>query len=166
MMLGSQTPFPFLDSLSTLAGLAAVTERVELGTGILVLPLRNPVVLAKVTSSIDRMSGGRLALGVASGWYPREFEAVGVSFEHRGAVFERNLEVLKRFWAEDQVTGEADGMVFKRAVMLPTPAQRPRPRLLIGGYVDRVLRRAAATSDGWLTYFYTADGFARSWAKV
>jgi probable F420-dependent oxidoreductase len=166
MLLGSRRPFPFLDSLSALAGLAAVTDNVELGTGILVLPLRNPVVLAKVTSSIDRMSGGRLVLGVASGWYEREFEAVGVSFEDRGAVFERNLEVLTRFWTEDQVTGQADGMVFKRAVMLPKPARKPRPRLLIGGYVDRVLRRAATKGDGWLTYFYTADSFARSWAKV
>jgi alkanesulfonate monooxygenase len=166
MLLGSQTPFPFLDSLSTLAGLAAVTHRVELGTGILVLPLRNPVVLAKITSSIDRMSGGRLVLGVAAGWYEREFDAVGVPFAARGAVFERNLEVLGRFWTEDQVTGEAGDMVFKRAVMLPKPARRPRPRLLIGGYVDRVLRRAATKGDGWLTYFYTAESFARSWAKV
>ena len=89
-------------------------------TGVLVLPLRNPVVLAKVTSSIDRMSGGRLVLGVAAGWYEREFDAVGVPFAGRGVVFERNLEILQRFWVEDQVTGEADGMAFKRAVMLPS----------------------------------------------
>ena len=87
-------------------------------------------------------------------------------FAGRGVVFERNLEILQRFWVEDQVTGEADGMAFKRAVMLPKPARRPRPRLLIGGYVDRVLRRAATKGDGWLTYFYTAESFARSWAKV
>lgn len=166
MLLGSKNPFPFLESLSTLAAIAAVTERVELGTGILVLPLRNPVVLAKVTSSIDLLSGGRLVLGVASGWYEREFEAVGVPFADRGRVFERNLEVLQRFWAEDAVTGEADGMVFKNAVMLPKSARRPRPRLLIGGYVDRVLRRAATKGDGWLTYFYPAEAFARSWAKM
>src|SRR2546423_12002851 len=98
MLLGSKTPFPFLESLTTLAGLAAVTERVELGTGVLVLPLRNPVVLAKVTSSLDAMSGGRLTLGVASGWYEREFEAVGVPFHERGRIMERNLEVLQRFW--------------------------------------------------------------------
>ena len=166
MLLGSQTPFPFLDSLSTLAGLAATTERVELGTGVLVLPLRNPVVLAKVTSTIDRMSGGRLVLGAAAGWYEREFDAVGVPFASRGAVFERNLDVLNRFWTEESVTGSVDGMTFRRANMLPKPVQRPRPRLLIGGYVDRVLRRAASRGDGWLTYFYTAEGFARSWAKI
>jgi probable F420-dependent oxidoreductase len=166
VLLGSAKPFPFLESLTTLAGVAAVTQRIELGTGILVLPLRNPVVLAKVTASLDAMSGGRLTLGVASGWYQREFEAVGVPFGERGRIFERNLDVLERFWTEDAVTGQADDMVFKRAVMLPKGARRPRPGLLIGGYVDRVLRRAATRGDGWLTYFYTADGFARSWTKV
>jgi len=166
VLLGSAKPFPFLESLATLAGIAAVTERVELGTGILVLPLRNPVVLAKVTASLDAMSGGRLTLGVASGWYQREFEAVGVPFHERGRIMERNLDVLQRFWVEDAVTGQADGMVFRNAVMLPKPARRPRPGLLIGGYVDKVLRRAATKGDGWLTYFYTAGGFARSWSKV
>lgn len=166
MLLGSKHPFPFLESLTTLSAIASVTERVELGTGVLVLPLRNPVVLAKVTSTLDQMCGGRLVLGVASGWYQREFEAVGVPYEQRGRLFERNLEILLRFWTEDAVTGEADEMVFKGAVMLPKPARQPRPGLLIGGYVDRVLRRVATKGDGWLTYFYTADGFRRSWDKV
>lgn len=166
ILLGSRMPFPFLESLSTLAALATVTERVELGTGVLVLPVRNPVVLAKVTSSLDRISGGRLFLGVASGWYEREFQAVGVPFAGRGAVFERNLEVLLRFWTEEAVSGEAGDMVFRSAVMLPKPARRPHPKVLVGGYVDRVLRRAGTLGDGWLTYFYTADSFRRSWEKV
>jgi probable F420-dependent oxidoreductase len=166
VMLGSKQPFPFLESLSTLAAIAAITERVELGTGVLVLPLRNPVLLAKVTSSIDLMSGGRLVLGVASGWYEREFDAVGVPFRDRGRTFERNLQVLQRFWTEDAVTGDADGMTFRNAVMVPKPSRQPRPGLLIGGYVDRVLHRAATMGDGWITYFYTADGFRRSWEKV
>jgi probable F420-dependent oxidoreductase len=166
MLLGSKNPFPFMESLSTLSALSALTRRVELGTGILVLPIRNPVVLAKVTSTIDRISGGRLVLGVAGGWYEREFEAAGVPFSERGRLFERNLEVLIRFWTEESVSGQADGMTFKNAVMLPKPVSRPRPRVLVGGYVDRVLRRAATLGDGWLAYFYTADSFARSWAKV
>lgn len=166
ILLGSKQPFPFLESLSTLAALSAITERVELGTGILVLPVRNPVVLAKVTSSIDRISGGRLILGLAGGWYEREFQAVGVPFSGRARLFERNLEVLLRFWTEEAVSGQADGMVFKNAVMLPKPASRPRPRVLVGGYVDPVLRRAGTLGDGWLAYFYKADSFRRSWAKV
>jgi alkanesulfonate monooxygenase len=166
MLLGSRNPFPFLESLSTLAALSQVTDRVQLGTGVLVLPLRNPVVLAKVTSTIDRISGGRLVLGVAAGWYEREFEAIGVPFSQRGKLFERNLDVLFRFWTEEVVTGEADGMAFKSAVMLPKPAHRPRPPVLVGGYVDRVLKRAGTLGDGWLAYFYQPDSFRRSWAKV
>ena len=73
ILLGSKQPFPFLESLSILAAVAAVTKRVALATGVLVLPVRNPVVLAKVTASVDQISGGRLILGVASGWYEREF---------------------------------------------------------------------------------------------
>jgi probable F420-dependent oxidoreductase len=166
ILLGSKRAFPFLESLSVLAALSVTTERATLGTGVLVLPLRNPVVLAKVTSTIDRISGGRLALGVAAGWYEREFEACGIPFAGRGKIFERNVEVLDRFWSEDRVTGEADGMTFAGAVMLPKPVQTPRPRLLFGGYVDRVLRRVAAKADGWITYFYTAVSFRRAWAKI
>lgn len=166
ILLGSKQPFPFLESLSTLAALAAITERVELGTGVLVLPIRNPVVLAKVTSTLDRISGGRLILGLAVGWYGREFEAIGIPFSGRGQLFERNLQVLFHFWTEDAVSGEANGMVFKNAVMLPKPASRPRPRVLVGGYVDRVLHRAGTLGDGWLAYFYTAESFRRSWGKV
>jgi probable F420-dependent oxidoreductase len=166
ILLGSKNPFAFLESLSVLAGLAVVTEAVSLGTGVLVLPLRNPVVLAKVTATIDRMSGGRLVLGVAAGWYRREFEACGVPFERRGSIFLRNVEILRRFWTEDRVQGSEDGMEFKNAVMLPRPVQQPRPPLLFGGYVDRVLRRIAAAADGWITYFYTPDAFARAWTKI
>lgn len=166
ILLGSKQPFPFLESLSTLAAVAVVTKHAALATGVLVLPVRNPVVLAKVTSSLDQISSGRLILGVASGWYEREFEAVGVAFKDRGRIFLRNLEVLERFWTEERVSGEADGMTFKNVVMLPKPHGGRRPTLLIGGYVDRVLRRVATRSDGWLTYFYTADGFARSWEKI
>jgi alkanesulfonate monooxygenase len=166
MLLGSKNPFPFLESLSTLAALSAVTERVELGTGVLVLPIRNPVVLAKVTATIDRISGGRLVLGLAGGWYEREFEAAGVPFAERGRLFERNLQILVRFWTEESVSGQTDGMVFRNAVMLPKPVGRPRPRVLVGGYVDPVLRRAGTLGDGWLAYFYSADSFRRSWGKV
>lgn len=166
IMLGTKRPFPFLESLSTLAALSVATERVSLGTGVLVLPLRNPVVLAKVTSTLDQLSGGRLMLGMAAGWYQREFEAIGVPFHQRGSIFERYVEIVDRFWKEESVDGSDGDMVFKRAVILPKPVQRPRPPLLFGGYVDTVLRRVARISDGWLTYFYEPEPFAASWSKI
>jgi alkanesulfonate monooxygenase len=142
VILGVDPAFPILDAVGTLTAIAARTRRIRLGTGILVMPLRNPTVAAKALGTLDIISGGRLILGVAAGWYAREFDAVGVPFKQRGRLFERN------------------------AVMRPRPAQRPRPPILIGGYVDAVLRRVATMGDGWLTYFYTADSYRRSWEKI
>jgi probable F420-dependent oxidoreductase len=163
IFLGVDPPFPVIDSLTLLGALAVQTTRVKLGTGVLVLPLRNPVVLAKELSSLDLIAGGRLLLGMASGWYKREFDAVGVPFNERGRIMDRNLEILRRLWTEEQVDGEYPPYRLRGSNMSPKP---PRlPVMLIGGYVERVLKRAAL-NGGWLTYFYTPEGFAKSWAKV
>jgi probable F420-dependent oxidoreductase len=164
LFLGARRAFPFLESLTTLAMVAACTSRIKLGTGVLVLPVREPAVLAKMTGTLQVASGGRLVLGMAAGWYEREFEATAVPFRGRGAVFERNLDLLCRLWQTDDLSGEWDGRVLRHVRMLPQP--RPRPQVLVGGYVDRVLRRAATLGDGWITYFYPAGSFARSWAKI
>ena len=166
ILLGVEPHFPIIDSLTLLTAVAARTRTIKLGTGILVLPLRNPVVLAKQLSSIDQVSQGRLVLGVASGWYKREFDAVGIAFERRGRIMDQNLDILMRLWLEDMVNGEYPPHNLRNAVMFPKPVQRPRPQILIGGYVERVLKRAATRGDGWLTYFYTPEGFTKSWTKV
>src|SRR5215510_1755707 len=101
VILGVEPSFPILDSIGILTAIAARTRRIKLGTGILVLPLRNPTVAAKALATLDVISKGRLILGAAAGWYAREFDAVGVDFKRRGRVFERNLEVLTRLWTED-----------------------------------------------------------------
>jgi alkanesulfonate monooxygenase len=166
VLLGVEPAFPILDSITTLGAIAARTTRIKLGTGVLVLPLRNPVTAAKALGSLDVISGGRLLLGVAAGWYAREFDAVGVPFKARGRHFERNLEILTRLWTEERVTLKVDEFNLREAVMVPRTAQRPRPPILIGGYVDAVLKRAGTKGDGWLTYFYTPESFERSWRKV
>lgn len=166
MFLGTRRPFPFLESLSTLTVLARHTSSARLGTGVLVLPLRNAAVLAKTAGTLDIISNGRLTLGMAAGWYEREFDACGVEFKRRGRIFEETLALLKEFWRAEPVSGEAYGTPFRNVVMLPATTQTPRPKLLVGGYVDRVLKRVATKSDGWLTYFYAPEDFARSWAKI
>src|SRR5271169_742929 len=163
ILLGVSPNFPVVDSLTVLTGIAARTSRIKLGTGVLVLPLRNPVVLAKELCSLDLIAGDRLLLGMASGWYKREFDAVGVPFHERGRIMDRNLEILRRLWTEAQVNGEYPPHVFRGSNLSPKPQHVPP--MLIGGYVDRVLKRAAL-NGGWLTYFYTPESFARSWAKV
>jgi len=164
LFLGARRPFPFLEALTTLSMVAARTSRIMLGTGVLVLPIREPAILAKAAATLQLASGGRLLLGIGAGWYEREFDATAVEFRRRGQIFERNLDLLQRLWADDDVTGEWDGRVFKHVRMLPLP--QPRPQLLIGGYVDRVLRRVATRGDGWVTYFYTAGSIASAWSRI
>ncbi len=166
ILLGVDPHFPIIDALSLLTAVAARTEKIKLGTGILVLPLRNPLVLAKQLSSMDQISKGRLVLGMASGWYKREFDAVGIDFHKRGKIMDQNLEILQRLWTEDMVSGEFPPHNMRESVMFPKPYQKPRPPILIGGYVDAVLKRAALRGDGWLTYFYTPEGFSEDWAKI
>jgi alkanesulfonate monooxygenase SsuD/methylene tetrahydromethanopterin reductase-like flavin-dependent oxidoreductase (luciferase family) len=132
IFLGSKQPFPFLDCLSTLTVLATATESVELGTAVLILPLRGAAVLAKTTASLDIISRGRLTLGLAGGWYEREFDACGVPFKQRGRIFEENLALLKAFWSGEATSGEARGHEFRNAVMLPRPASQPRPKTSTG----------------------------------
>ncbi len=166
VILGVEPSFPILDAVGTLTAIAARTSRIRLGTGVLVLPLRNPTVAAKSLGTLDVISRGRLIVGAAAGWYAREFDAVGVPFRERGRLFERNLEILIRLWTEERVTARIDEFDLREVVMRPRPVQTPRPPILIGGYVDAVLRRAATKGDGWLTYFYTPASFTRSWQKV
>ncbi|GLK86463.1 LLM class flavin-dependent oxidoreductase [Ancylobacter defluvii] len=166
ILLGTDPHFPIIDSLTLLTAVAARTKTIKIGTGVLVLPLRNPVVLAKQLASMDLISNGRLMLGAAVGWYKREFDAIGIAHDRRGKIMDRNLDIIKRLWTEDSVTGEWDELSLRKAVMFPKPVQRPHPPILIGGYVDAVLKRVAKRGDGWLTYFYTPEGYNEAWAKI
>ena len=166
ILLGTEPNFPIAESLTMLTAVAARTKKIKLGTGVLVLPLRNPLLLAKQLSTLDLLSEGRLVLAMASGWYKREFDAMGVPFEQRGKIMDKNLEIMTRLWSEPSVTADLPPYNMREAVMYPKPISKPRPTILIGGYVDAVLKRAAVSGDGWLTYFYTPEAFTRSWEKI
>jgi alkanesulfonate monooxygenase len=166
ILLGVEPSFPIVEALSILTAIAARTQTLKLGTGVLVMPMRNPVILAKQLGSLDLISNGRVIVGTAVGWYKREFKAMGVDFHERGKIMERSLDIIKRLWTEDRVTEDFPPYSIKDAVMYPKPVQKPHPPILIGGYVDAVLRRAATKGDGWLTYYYTADSFASNWARI
>jgi probable F420-dependent oxidoreductase len=166
ILLGVDPSFPIHEALIILTAVAARTSRIKLGTGVLVLPMRNPVVLAKELATIDHISDGRLILGAAVGWYKREFDSLGIDFSKRGKIMEAGLEIIQRLWSENRVDGHYLGHNLRGAVLYPKPLQKPRPPILIGGYVEAVLKRAATTGDGWLTYFYTPDSFTKSWARI
>src|SRR3954462_3307253 len=166
ILLGVEPNFPIIESLTLLTAIAARTNKVKLGTGILVLPMRNPVILAKQLACMDLLSDGRLLMGMASGWYRREFNAIGVPFEERGKIMDENLDILKRFWTEHMVNVKVRNYDIPAGVMYPKPVQKPHPPILIGGYVDRVLKRAAVNGDGWLTHFYRPERFRETWGKI
>jgi probable F420-dependent oxidoreductase len=138
-----------LDPLMTLAWAAAHTTRVRLGVSVLITPFYQPVVLAKALATLDVLSGGRLDVGVGIGWSRDEYEAAGALSTRRGARADEFLRVLSAVWGEDPVEFAGEFFRVPRALIQPKPVQRPRPRLLVGGYTDAVLRRAATLGDGY-----------------
>ncbi len=164
LLLGSRKVYPVLDSLTTLAAIGARTSKVKLGTGVLILSLRNPVVVSKVLSTIHYVTRGRLILGAAAGWYEREFRATGTDFSKRGKMFEERFELVRRLLTENDVNYSSGGFDLKHASMEPRFSEKVP--MLVGGYSDRVLERAGRIGDGWISYYYTPESFAESWEKV
>jgi probable F420-dependent oxidoreductase len=149
------------EPLAALAWVAAVTSRVGLGTTVLVLPMRNPLVVAKMIASIDVMSDGRFILGTAAGWLEKEFDALGVPFAERGARTDEALEILRRVWTEDPIDAEfpVHGARFVGIRAKPQPARRIP--IWIGGHADVALDRAVRTGDGWHGAFLTPEETAK-----
>ncbi|HEX5937444.1 MAG TPA: LLM class flavin-dependent oxidoreductase, partial [Actinomycetota bacterium] len=146
-----RTHLASLEPLTTLAGIAAVTERIRIGSLVLCAPFRHPALLAKAAASIDLLSGGRFALGLGAGWLAEEFDAFGYRFGSVGerfAVLEDTLRVLRRLFAGETVTHDGAAATLREAVLSPTP-ERPPPLLVGGKGGPRLLRLAAAHADGW-----------------
>ena len=129
---------------------AAVTRRIELVTGVLILPQRQTALVAKQAAEVDVLSGGRLRLGVGVGWSPVEFEALGENIHNRGKRIEEQLEVMRLLWTRELVTYAGRWHRVPDAGINPLPVQRPIP-VWMGGEAEAVLRRAARLADGWIT---------------
>ncbi len=139
----------FLEPMSLLAAVGQATTTVRLGTGILIAPLRDPVILARAVTTVDVLSGGRLDLGVGVGWNEHEFVNVGASFSDRGRRTDEMLEVFAVLFGEESPEFHGRFYDFGPIGFEPKPIQRPRPKTLIGGYSPAALRRAARYGDGW-----------------
>jgi probable F420-dependent oxidoreductase len=137
------------DPLVWLAFTAAATRRINLATGVSVLPLRNPVVMAKQVATLDALSGGRVILGVGVGWLAEEFEAVGVPFGDRGRRHDDYLAAMRTLWSQDKATMHNTYTNFDEVISRPKPAHRAIP-IVIGGSSARAARRAAHVGDGFL----------------
>jgi probable F420-dependent oxidoreductase len=139
----------FLEAFTMLAAVAGHTERIGLGTSVLVLPMREVVLTAKVIATLDVLSNGRTVIAVGAGWWREEFSALGADFDRRGRRFDEQVAVMKELWANGRGMHEGPNIQFEEIVSLPTPVQPGGPRLLIGGRGAPAWRRAGTLGDGW-----------------
>jgi len=140
----------YMDQLTTLSYMAGMTSRIRLLTSVMVLPHRSPVLAAKMLSTIDVLSEGRLIVGCGIGWLKEEFEAIGApAYEERGAVADEYLKVFKELWTNENPSYEGKYCSFSDITFAPRPVQTPHPPLWIGGESPPALRRAAALGDAW-----------------
>jgi probable F420-dependent oxidoreductase len=153
---------PWVEEVTALAFVAGATSRVKLGTSILVLPYRLPVINAKTLAALDVLSGGRLILGVGAGWMKEEAEAMGMPFDDRGARTDEHIEVLKALWTQDEASYSGKHYSVPPSRSEPRPIQKPHPPIWVGGHERAALRRAAKYGDGWHAYRLNADEVAKS----
>ncbi|MBX7551597.1 LLM class F420-dependent oxidoreductase [Streptomyces sp. NPDC004232] len=139
----------WLDPLLTLSFAAAVTSRIELATGVLLLPEHNPVVVAKQAATLDVLSAGRFSLGVGAGWSAEEFTALGIPFAGRGRRTDEYLAAMRTLWAEDPASFAGEFTRFDAIRVNPKPLRGGRLPVVIGGNSDSALRRAVTLADGW-----------------
>jgi probable F420-dependent oxidoreductase len=139
----------FYEPLTVLGFAAACTSRIRLGTTVIIVPYRNPLVTAKVLSTLDVLSGGRVTAGLGVGWTEDEFKALGVPFKERGALSDEYIAVFKALWTQDKPTFRGQYMHFDNIAFEPKPVQKPHIPMWIGGNSKRAIRRAVALGDGW-----------------
>ena len=147
----------WLDPLLGLSYTAAVTSRIELATGVLLLPEHNPVLAAKQAATLDVLSGGRLTLGVGIGWSAEEFAALGIEFSRRGLRTAEYVAAMRALWADDVASFSGEFVRFDAVRVNPKPVRARRIPVVVGGNSDAALKRVAAFGDGWYGFNLTVD---------
>lgn len=146
MAMNVDTPLP--DPLMWLAFVAAATDTLRLATGILILPQRNPLVLAKELATLDDLSGGRVELGIGVGWLEEEFEAIGVPFRERGRRTDDTVAIMRKAWSANEIAHSSEFFAFENVSVNPKPARGSIP-IHVGGHSDAAARRAGRLGDGF-----------------
>lgn len=158
---------PNYELVTTLSWVAGFTDRIKLGTSILVLPMRSAVANARQLATLDELSGGRLRVGVGAGWLREEVEAVGLPWDRRGERADEHIALLRHLWCADGDTVEFHGDFHDIPPMHPEPRPRQRPiPILVGGHSDAAVHRAGRLGDGWITAPMSASRVAERWARV
>lgn len=148
---------PVFDAFAYLSHLAALTQRIRLGTHVYLPALRHPFVFARAVQTLDLVSAGRAEVGVGTGWLAAEYAAVGVEFTTRGRRTDETLTIARRLWTEDAVSHDGEFYRFDPVKFEPKPVQKPHPPLHIGGESDAALRRAVRHEAGWIGLGHTLD---------
>ena len=152
-------PAPFYEPLSTLGWLAGITNTMEIGSTVIIVPYRNPLETAKACANIDRLSGGRFIFGVGVGWAAGEFDVLGMPFNRRGAMTDEYLEAIKLLWTEDVASFEGEFVSFKDVHTTPRPVQQPHPPIWVGGPSAAAMRRAVRHGSAWHPIRITMEQF-------
>jgi probable F420-dependent oxidoreductase len=151
---------PFLDPAVALTHIAAHTTTIRLGTGIIILPQRNPLVLAKELASVDVLSKGRLIFGLGIGYLKQEFDALGISFDDKGPRAMEYLDAMLAVWTQPKPQYSGRFVRFSGIQSLPRPLQKPHPPIVIGGMSPQGYRRAVTRAHGWYGYALDLDATA------
>jgi len=155
------------ESLTLLATYVGHTTRIKLGSAVYLLALRHPTIAAKITATLDALSGGRLIFGVGvGGENPKEFEACGVPHAERGARVTEGIEVVRALWRDTPASFKGRFTQFEGVSIDPKPVQRPSPPIWVGGRSDAALRRAGRQGDGWVAYVVQPERYAQSLQKI
>jgi probable F420-dependent oxidoreductase len=141
-----------IEPLTALTYLAAVTDRIRLGTGICLVPQRNPVYTAKAVTDLDSLSGGRVEFGVGVGWLREEFEALGMPFDRRGRRTDEHLAIMRSLWCDEVSEFHGELYDLPPCRMYPKPVQSPHPPIHVGGESDAAMRRVARLGQGWFSF--------------
>ena len=155
----------FLEPLTVMALVAGVTSKIRLGTSVLVLPHRHPVLTAKMLATLDHLAPGRVILGAGVGWMKEEIELFGVKHERRGAWSDEAIRVMRACWKDERVSFKGEFFAFENLGVRPRPAAGTIP-IWIGGHTERALRRVATLGDGWHAAFPSADKLAAGIADL
>jgi probable F420-dependent oxidoreductase len=155
-----------LDPVVAFAHLAAATKTIRFGTGIIILPQRNPVVLAKELTTLDVLSGGRLIFGLGVGYLQPEFEAVGAPFAERGPRTDEHLAAILALWTMEKPAFAGRFVRFSGIDAQPRPVQRPHPPIVVGGWSEAAFRRAARSANGWYGFSMDVETTAQHLAKL
>ena len=153
-------PRSLLDPLTALTYVAANTRKIRLGTGICLVPQRNPVYTAKQVADLDYLSGGRVDFGIGIGWLKEEFNALGVPWTDRAGRTEECIGVMKTLWCDELSSFQGKYFSFEAAYQNPKPVQRPHPPLIFGGESRAALKRVATLGQGWFTFNVTPESLA------